>query len=108
MAMKDTGVITVTLKTSTVAQMRNDKRGMSWDDYMLHLMKADNQGAKTECVKCGKKLESEDVDLSPRDLARVNGWSSIAVEGSDKVIGFICKECISYQAAKENPGDVNR
>ena len=105
MAVKDMGVITVTFKKTTVAQMRNEKRGMSWDSYALHLLKGDHQGAKAECVKCGQKLESEDVDLSPRDLARINNWSSITVEGSAKAIGFICNECILHQAAKASPGD---
>ena len=94
MAVKGTGVVTITFKKTTVAKMRNDKRGMSWDNYALHLLKVDKQGVRAECVKCGQKLESEDVALSPRDLARMNSWSSIMVEGSDKVIGFICNECI--------------
>lgn len=89
--------ITVTFKKATVARMRNEKRGMSWNDYMLHLMKADHQGSKAECVRCGQKLESEDVVLSPRDLARMNNWSSITVEGTDKAIGFICNQCILKQ-----------
>ena len=89
--------ITVTFRKTTVARMRNEKRGMSWNDYMLHLMKADHQGSKAECVRCGQKLESEDVDLSPRDLARMNNWSSITVEGTDKAIGFICNQCILKQ-----------
>lgn len=86
--------ITVTFKKTTVAKMRNDKRGMSWNNYALHLLKVDKQGVKAECVKCGQKLESEDVDISPRDLARMSNWSSVTVEGSDKAIGFICNECI--------------
>jgi len=94
MAVKDTGVITVTFKKSTVGKMRRDKRDMSWNNYALYLLKVDHQGVKTECVKCGRKLESENVDMSPRDLARKAGWSSVAIEGSNKTIGFICKECI--------------
>ena len=89
--------ITITFKKTTVAKMRNDKRGMSWDNYALHLLKVDKQGVRAECVKCGDKLESEDVDLSPRDLARMNNWSSITVEGTDKAIGFICNQCILKQ-----------
>ena len=90
----DIGVITVTFKRTTVNKMRQEKRGMSWNDYALHLLKVDKQGSRAECVRCGRRLETEDVDLSPRDLARTNNWSSITVAGSDKAIGFICNECI--------------
>ena len=97
MTIEKSDSITITLKKTTVAKMRNDKRGMSWDNYALHLLKVDKQGVRAECVKCGDKLDSEDVDLSSRDLARMSNWSSVTVEGSDKAIGFICNECIKQR-----------
>lgn len=93
MSIKGAEDITITLKRTTVAKMRNAKRGLNWNDYVLHLMKADRQGARAKCVFCGDTLETEDIYKSGSDLSRENGWSEIAVKGRLNGIGFICRKC---------------
>lgn len=95
MAIRDSSKITITLDRTTVAILREKKRGMAWDAYMHSLLRLESQGSRAECMRCGKVLESDDISKSPKALAKENGWIEITASGRENVIGFVCPNCLS-------------
>ena len=101
MSIKNTDNITITLKKTTVNKMRKRKGELSWNEYVLNLMKSANQGARAKCVFCGGVLETEDIYKSPSDLAKENNWTEISIKGQQAVVGFICNFCILRRTVQE-------
>ena len=101
MAAKNTEDITITLRKTTVAKMRKRKRELSWNEYVLSLMKSAHQGSRAECVFCGCALETEDIYKSPSVLAKENNWTEISIKGQQAVVGFICNFCILRRTVQE-------
>jgi hypothetical protein len=100
MAKKDTGKITITLDRETVKKLRSAKRDMTWDDYMLYLLRTQMTGAHVECLICGRIFRSAKLDVSPRMLAEEERWTEVAMKGG-RVIGFVCLDCIAKTETKE-------
>ena len=95
------GTVTITLKKSTVSVLRKAKGGDTWDGFLLDLVKIKKQGARVECMICGRVLETENVYESPSILAEKNGWTEIAVKGRLNAIGFACPACLLVLEAKD-------
>lgn len=101
MSIKDSSKITITLDRTTVAILRERKRGMAWDAYMRSLIRLESQGSRAKCMRCGKVLETEDISKSPEVLAQENGWTEIAVKGRLNTIGFACPSCLLKLGAEK-------
>jgi predicted RNA-binding Zn-ribbon protein involved in translation (DUF1610 family) len=95
MPIKGTSKITITLDRTTVAILREKKRGVAWDAFMRSLIRLKSQGARAECMMCGNVLETEDLNKSPKALAEENGWTEIEIKGRGSAIGFACPSCLS-------------
>lgn len=94
MAIEGTENITITLRRTTVKKMKDEKRGMSWNEYVLHLMRSEHQGARARCAFCGDVIETESINKSVSIIARENDWTEIAIKGQPNGIGFICNRCV--------------
>jgi hypothetical protein len=91
---------TLTLKLSTVKELKKIKRGATWDELLLRL--ARRQRCSIECVICGTLIETTDTHVSPSVLAEINGWQPLysgrVDEESGEVkttveLGYICQAC---------------
>ena len=95
MPVKGIGKVTITLRRTTVEKLRDTKKSLSWDEFLLGLVETKKQGARAECMICGRILETENIYVSPSILAEKNGWIEIAVKGQQNAIGFACPACLS-------------
>lgn len=96
------GTVTITLQKRTVSALRKMKGGDAWDGFFLDILRIKKQGARAECMICGKALETENIYLSPSVLAEKNGWTEVVVKGG-RAIGFVCVDCNAE--AEKNPGE---
>lgn len=106
MAIKESDKITITLNRTTVKKLREEKGGIAWDAFMLHLIEGVKQGVKARCVVCRKVVGSTDIDLTASTLAKRLGWKEILIGGKPKSIGFLCDKC-SLEMEEAGEGDTN-
>jgi hypothetical protein len=93
MAIKGSGKVTVTLNRTTVEKLREEKRGTTWDAFVLDLIGYMKQGVAARCMVCRKVARSTDIDFTPSLLAKKLGWKEISVRGRPGFIGFVCDKC---------------
>ena len=82
---------TLTLKLSTVKELKKIKRGATWDELLLRL--ARRQRCSIECVICGTLIETTDTHISPSVLAEINGWREVSCDDKKVKLGYVCPSC---------------
>jgi hypothetical protein len=96
--MPGEGKIGLSLERRTVEELRKGKGSETWDVYLLRLIRRTNR-TRIECIVCGKRLETEDIHVSPSVLAEMHDWGEVSAKDKDtgekgRVLGFACTECL--------------